>query len=397
MNRFEHPEFLWLLALVPLMLAARRLLSRRMRPAVVFSSLAHAAELRGGTRRFFRWVPALLRALALSALIVALARPQFGTGQVRTTTNGVAMMIVVDRSASMDEPFAFQGQQRSKIEVTREVVASFVEGDGKDLKGRPGDMIGLVTFAKFADTVCPLVRVHSTLVQLVRRIQLVGASVSEPEAGTAIGEGLALAAARLRDVERELKRRSDAADNDRSVLRGVGGGVGGGVGAGPAGAESNPSALPVIKADDSFTLKSKAIILLTDGEENMGEITALQAAELCRQWGIKVYAIGIGAGGHRGPVRQRLANGMVVMRMGGGFNDAVLKQIAEVTGGKYFPANDPESLVRVYQEIDALEKSEIVTEEYTDYEERFVAFAAGGAALLALEMLLGAFFLRRVP
>ncbi|MFM9958008.1 MAG: vWA domain-containing protein [Phycisphaerales bacterium] len=393
MNRFEHPEFLWLLALVPALLILRRLLARRMRPAVVFSSLAHAGTLRGGTRRFFRWVPTFLRALALSSLIVALARPQFGTGQVKTTTNGVAMMIVVDRSASMNDPFSFQGQERSKIEVTREVVASFVEGDGKTLKGRPGDMIGLVTFAKYADTVCPLVRVHSTLVQLVRRIQLVGASMNEPEAGTAIGEGLALAAARLRDVERELKRRSESGEASRAEMRAAAEKNKGE----PSEEKGSPSLPPGIRADDSFTLKSKAIVLLTDGEENMGEITALQAAELCRQWGIKVYAIGIGAGGNRGPVRQRLANGMVVMRMGGGFNDAVLKQIAEVTGGKYFPANDPESLVRVYQEIDALEKSETVTEEYTDYEEKFVLFAAAAGALLAFEALLGAFFLRRGP
>lgn len=384
MNRFANPEALWLLALVPALLGLRWWLGARLRPAVVFSSVAHARELRGGVRRRLRWVPGFLRGLALAALVVALARPQFGQGQVRTTTRGVAMMLVVDRSASMDEPYTFDGQAMSKIEVTRDVVARFVEGDGSELKGRKGDMIGLVTFAKFADTVCPLVRIHSTLVQLVRRVQLVGATMAEPEAGTAIGEGLALAAARLRDVERELSERAKAEARERG-----GGGAATGEKAAGTGAES--------EAD--FTIKSKVIVLLTDGVENMGEVPALQAARLCKEWGIKVYAIGIGAGGPDGrrAVPQRLANGMVVMRQGTGFDDRQLKEIARITDGRYFPANDPESLVRVSKEIDELEKTEIKSEEYTDYDERFVAFAGAGAALLGFEALLGAFFLRRGP
>lgn len=384
MTRFASPEAFWLLALIPLLMMGRWWLSRRLRPAVAFSSLAHARELTGGLRRFFRWVPGFVRVIALIALVVALARPQFGTGQVKTTTRGVAMMIVVDRSASMDEPYSFGGQQSSKIEVTRDVVARFVEGDDRGLKGRKGDMIGLVTFAKYADTVCPLVRIHSTLVQLVRRVQLVGATIAEPEAGTAIGEGLALAAARLRDVERELTERARAAAAEKGFKA----------------APGTPSADGKPDEDDTndFTIKSKVIVLLTDGEENMGDIPAAQAAQLCKQWGIKVYAIGIGAGGTgggRGP--QRLPNGMLVMRSGGGFDDRTLKQVAEVTGGRYFPANDPASLERVSQEIDALEKTEIKTEEFTNFDERFLAFAAAGAALLALEAFLTAFILRRGP
>jgi Ca-activated chloride channel family protein len=383
MNRFESPETLWLLALIPVLLIARWWMRRRLHPAVPFSSLSHARELTGGIRRFFRWLPAFVRALALASLVVALARPQFGQGQVKTTTRGVAMMIVVDRSASMDEPYTLAGQQTSKIEVTRDVVARFVEGDGDKLKGRKGDMIGLVTFARFADTVCPLVRIHSTLVQLVKRVQLVGATIAEPEAGTAIGEGLALAAARLRDVEREMTQRAKAAAAEKGLA--------------PAPTPPNGSAQGQPGTDD-FSIKSKVIVLLTDGEENMGEVSAAQAAQLCKQWGIKVYAIGIGAGGIGGrPGPQRLPNGMIVMRSGGGFDDRALKQVAEITGGRYFPANDPASLERVSQEIDALEKTEIKTEEFTNYDERFVAFAAAGAALLAFEAFLSAFILRRGP
>jgi Ca-activated chloride channel family protein len=388
MNRFESPEALWLLALIPVLLIARWWMRRRLHPAVPFSSLSHARELTGGVRRFFRWLPGLVRALALASLVVALARPQFGQGQVKTTTRGVAMMIVVDRSASMDEPYTLAGQQTSKIEVTRDVVARFVEGDGDKLKGRKGDMIGLVTFAKFADTVCPLVRIHSTLVQLVKRVQLVGATIAKPEAGTAIGEGLALAAARLRDVEREMTQRAKAAAAEK------------GLAPSPSAATGNAQGQPgtTEPGTDDFSIKSKVIVLLTDGVENMGEVSALQAAELCKQWGIKVYAIGIGAGGiggRGGP--QRLANGMFIMRQGNGFDDTALKQVAKTTGGRYFPANDPASLERVSQEIDELEKTEIKTEEFTNYDERFITFAAAGAALLAFEAFLSAFILRRGP
>ena len=94
---------------------------------------------------------------------------------------------------------------------------------------------------------------------------------------------------------------------------------------------------------------------------------------------------------------RRMANGMVVMRSGTGFDDRQLKEIARITDGRYFPANDPESLVRVSREIDDLEKTEIKTEEFTSYDERFVAFAFAGAGLLGFEALLGAFFLRRGP
>lgn len=391
MFRFANPQWLWLLTLVPALLWAGWFVARSRRPVVSFSATAHLEGLAFGVRRRLRWLPAALRALALACLIGALARPQFGQGEVRTTTRGVAMIFVIDRSASMNEPFAFDGRQTTKMDAVKDVVTRFIRGDG-DLKGREGDMIGLVSFAKFADTVCPLVRSHDTLVGLVNQMQLVGATMAEPEAGTAIGEGLALGAARLRDVERELSRRSQAGAQP-SVAAGTDS-----AGTASAGtASAGPSAALDIKADDTFSIKSKVIVLLTDGEENMGEITAAQAAELCRQWGIKVYAIGVGAGGGRQPVQQRLANGMVIMRSGAGFDDRPLREVAKVTGGQYFAANDPKSLANVYAEIDRLEKTEIKSQEFTNYDEKFGVLAAAAGALLAAQALLGATFLRRGP
>jgi len=365
-ERFASPSFLWLLLLVPALLALRLMIAPRARPSARFSSIGLVSELRGGLRRRLRWLPLTIRLASLALLIIALARPQFGQGEVKTSTNGVAMMIAVDRSASMDEPLRSGGR---KIEVVKDVVKQFVAGNGKDLKGRPGDMIGLCSFAKYADTVCPLVRVHDVLTKLVDRIQLVGATAADPEAGTAIGEGLALAAARLKDVERELTRR--AALSGKKNLVGE------------------------VQADESFTIKSKVIVLLTDGEENMGEISAAQAAQLCKQWGIKVYTIGIGAGGVGG--RAQRFGGLVFPGGPGGFNDAALKQVAEITGGKYFPANDAQTLSRIYQEIDALEKTEIKTQEFTTYDEKFTLWAAVAAVAAGAEALLIATLFRRTP
>lgn len=370
MFRFDLPQALWLLALIPVALGVRGWLGRRRRASVRFSSLHAVAPLGGGARRLFRWLPITLRAAALASLVIALARPQFGIGQVRTSTNGVAMMLVVDRSASMIETMMLRGRQITRIDAVKDVVKRFVLGDGKELTGRPGDMIGLVTFARFADTVCPLVRIHDTLVQLVERIELVGATREDPEAGTAIGEGLALGAARLRDVERELSRR--AAQSGGKKVAGQ------------------------VEADPTFTIKSKVIVLLTDGVENTGEVRAMQAAELCRRWGIKVYAIGIGAGGG-GPRSQVMPGGFTITRGTMGFDDSTLKQIARLTGGRYYPANDAESLAKVYKEIDVLEKTEIKSEEFTSYDEKFVPFALAAAVMLALEALLSATWLRRAP
>jgi len=396
MMRLANPEALWLLALVPLVVW---LSSRRAgRAAVTFSSLA-LAEAAGRTLRMrVAWLPVVLRAGALAALVVALARPQSGTGEVRTIARGVAIMLVVDRSYSMVEPMMYQGENLSRIGVVKRVLRDFVLGDGKSLGGRREDLVGLVTFARFADTVAPLSRTHDVLASLIGTIQLTGQS--SYESGTAIGEGLALAAARLRRAELDLAamaegRASGPAGAEEAAARAkeLGGDDGDEASEEPAG----PARTASVAGEPDFTIKSKAIILLTDGDENTGDISGVQAARLCAEWGITIYAIGIGAGGGDTTTVQTPFGTRQVFNPMGGVSEAKLRQIAEITGGKYFIASDGESLRRVYQAIDELEKTEIQSVEFTTYKERFWWWAAGAAALLGCELLLGATVLRRSP
>lgn len=325
----------------------------RARGAVVYSSV-DLIDSAAGTLRARLWrVPGLLTALGASALIIAIARPQTGVGEVRTTAKGVALSIVVDRSASMQLPLRFAGKTQMRIDVVKQVFKEFVQGNGEDLPGRTEDLIGLVTFARYAETVCPLVRIHDTLVKLVDSVNL---ATEQWEGGTAIGDGLSLAAARLKTAEEELTKRNQA--------------------------ENNPD----------FILKSKAIVLLTDGDENVGEVAASEAAQMCKEWGIKIYAIGIGdesggvvrAGGTRATIMP-----------GQGFDETLMKTIASATGGAYWRAVDGEALRRAYAAIDELEKTEIESVEYTSYQERYHPWAIAGGGLIAAGMLLGSTWLRR--
>jgi len=358
----ELPHFAapWVLALLPLVLplAAWAGMRRGARAAVMFSSIERPQRVRRTWRVRLRHLPLVLRLVGLAALIVALARPQQSIGHVQTRTKGVAIMAVIDRSYSMIDAMSYRGKPSSRIGVVKEVFKEFIQGNGDDLGGRREDLIGLVTFARYADTVAPLVREHAALVDLVERIEL--ADRQGMEAGTAVGEGIALAAARLKKAEEEI-----AKQNER-------------------------------EPDPEFQLKSKVIILLTDGDENMGEIRMPQAGQLCKEWGIKVYAIGIG--GERG--RTGRGPAWTLGGPAGGrypFREEPLKRLAQLTGGRYWAATDGEALREVYEEIDALEKTEVETTRMTDVSEEFAPWALAAAAAFALETLLAATLLRRSP
>lgn len=350
---FTDPWVLLLLLIVPISMWFSARPSRR--PAIVYSSTALLEPVRRTIRQRLAWLPALLIHAGLAAMIIALARPREGVGEVRTMAEGVALMMVVDRSASMGLTMNFQGVRQKRIDVVKGVFTEFVAGNNREFKGRPQDLIGLVTFARYPDTICPLVGIHDTLIKLVDMIEL---AQERWEGGTAIGDGLALGAARLKKAEDELAVRNKG------------------------------------QIDPDFTLKSKAIILLTDGDENFGETRADAAAQLCKEWGIKVYAIGIGD--DRGGVVDTAA-GPVRIPRGGGFDESTMRRIAEITGGRYWRATDGESLRGVYAAIDLLEKTEIRSIEYTSYNERFMPWALAGGSALAAGLLLGFTWLRRGP
>lgn len=355
MPHFASPWLLLLLLLAPVL--AWLSSGRRRRGSVRFSSRDLVRGVRPSWRVRLLWTLPLMHFLALVCLIVALARPQKGIGEVRTTADGIALMFVVDRSWSMNQ-LLDQRQQTTRIDVVKRLCNEFIKGNNRGLKGRPDDLIGLVTFGRFAETVCPLVRIHDTLAKLIDSIQL--AHPQSVDAGTAIGEGLALAAARLRDAENELAKR-DAGESD-----------------------------------PEFRIKSKVIVLLTDGDENVTTISAPNAAKLCSEWGIKIYSVGIGGGSGMMTIQTPFGERQVPTG-GGGFNEQLLNRIAEMTGSVYRSASNEATLDDIYREIDRLEKTEIHSKEYTSYEEQFVPWALAAASLLALEMLLSSTLLRRVP
>ena len=299
-------------------------------------------------------LPLVLRVLALAALVLALARPQDVQGLVRTTTEGIALQLVIDRSSSMTETIDIDGRSTTRLDAVKQVASEFIEGNGDDLKGREGDMIGVIAFGSYADTICPLVREHDALLELVGDIRV---SPLRSDQGTAIGDAVSLAAARLREAEKE-------------IARGLG-----------DDAARDPGAKP------DFSIKSKAVILLTDGRNNRGQIEPLQAAQLCADWGITLYTIGIG-GGYTELAGLRIP-------MGGSLDERTMTQMAVATGGRFFLADDAQSLRDIYAVIDELETTEIETSESVDYTERFPPFAAAGLALLALEVLLSSTWLRR--
>lgn len=347
--QFASPWALGLLVL-PAAILLWQLLGRAR--SARLSQVPDGLHLPRSLRSRVLWLTPLARWTGLSLLVVALARPQIGQGKVETSTEAVAIQLVIDRSPSMAAPTILGGSQVTRMVAVKRVAREFLLGDGKLLSGRPADLVGVVSFARYADTACPPVRDPRTLVQLVEALQ--PARPRGDEDGTAIGDGVALAAARLRTAEQDLKNRTDAA-----------------------------------KFAD-LRLKSKVLILLTDGVQTAGETDPLEAAKLAAQWGIKIYAIGVGEDLNQ-PQRGRTDNGdeQVVVPQD------VLKEMARSTGGMYRLAVDGDALRKICQEIDQLEKTSVKTTAYVDYDERFMPFAASGAAMLGLASLLGATWLRR--
>ena len=325
---------------------------------VVFPSAGHAAAAGSSLRTRLLHLPFGLRIITLILLIIGLARPLAGTEKVFDISKGVAIEIVLDRSSSMNAEMIFAGQQLNRLEVAKRVLLEFVQGNKGDLAGRPHDLIGLITFARFADTACPLTLAHGALAEFVDPIKLVN---RRPEDGTAIGDALALAAARLQKAEETLRQQTLTDANSAPL----------------------------------YEIKSKIIILLTDGEQNAGKRTPREAAELAKKWGIKIYTIGIG--GRESLLRVPTLFGTQVIQRGPGVDKETLTDLARETGGIFRMAEDGDSLRSVYTEIDELEKSEIESVRYVDYKERFMGFAIAGLVLLALEALLRTTWLRRIP
>ena len=352
--RFESPWALLALIAIPLILFY---LSRRKGPGSIrFSSIGNARGAGRSLRQRMALLPLALRTVALILLVLALARPQMGREKVKDVTKGVAVQMVVDRSSSMTAEMDYRGIRRNRLEVVKKVFEEFIMGNGEELEGRPNDLVGMVAFARYADTMAPLTLGHGALLRFLDQVKIV---TRRAEDGTAIGDALALAAARLRTAEEDISRYASES------------------------------------GEKEYEIKSKIIILLTDGQNNYGKRTPEQAAQLAADWGIKVYTIGVG--GNDGVSTVKTLFGNFKVPTGTRVDTRPLQRVAEMTGGIFRMAADEASLREVYTEIDRLEKSNIESVRYIDYKELFVPFALIALCLVILEAILSATIFRRIP
>jgi Ca-activated chloride channel family protein len=271
------------------------------------------------------------------------------------------MEIVVDRSSSMlAMDFQKDGRRADRLTALKDVAGRFVLG-GDGLAGRPGDLIGLVVFSRFADSTCPLTLDHDYLVQVLQGTDVAG---TRAEDGTAIGEAVALAAERLRDATE--------------------------------------------RGGDLPKPKSKVIVLLTDGENNAGEIDPVTAAEVCRTNGITLYAIGMGTIGEAPYPMQGPFGGTQLVPVPVRIDEKLLKEMAAKTGGQYFRATDSGSLAQIYETIDRLEKTTTEQRRYLQFRDlavegtdlagvRVPPLLLVAFALAALELLLAQTRWRTLP
>jgi Ca-activated chloride channel family protein len=220
----------------------------------------------------------------------------------------------------------------NRLEAAKDVAAKFING-------RPDDNIGLVLFSGESFTQCPLTTDHAVLLNLFKDIKS-----GMIEDGTAIGLGLANAVSRIKD--------------SKAI--------------------------------------SRVIILLTDGSNNMGEITPVDAARIAQTFGVRVYTIGVGTKGEA-PYPFQTPYGVQYQNMKVDINEDDLKQIASLTGGQYFRATDNASLRAIYDEIDKMEKTKINVQQYSRKQEEYKPLALLVFALLLVEVLIRNTFLRNIP
>ena len=334
--RFQDPGWLWLALAGPLVLVAAWLRERGpLARSVSFPGAARLRLLRPGWRVRLRQLPLALAVLALLAGAVALARPQHGVLRENVTTQGVDIVVALDVSGSMA---AEDFQPRNRIEVAKEVVGEFV-------RRRTSDRVGLVIFAGRSLTKAPPTTDTAVLLRQLEDVRL-----EQLPDGTAIGAGLATSLTRL--------RRSEA--------------------------------------------KSKVIVLVTDGANNAGEIDPATAADMAKAMEVRVYTILVGRGG-RVPMPVKVQNpftgevGRQTVLTEVQIDEGLLRRIAQRTGAEFFRATDSDSLRRIFDRIDRLEKTEIKTAAYRRYRELFPPVLRLAAALLAGAALAWAAGLRVVP
>ena len=333
MIRFLQPEWLWLLALLPVVM----LLRGRRGPvaAVEFSDVGLAREVSRRSRaRAGGWIW-LFPLLAAALMIVGLTRPQRGHSRTEVTANGIDIVLALDVSGSMQAlDFLVDDHRVNRIEVVKSVVSKFIEQ-------RPNDRIGLIAFAAAPYLVSPLTLDHDWLQQNLERVST---AVGDDD-GTAIGSAIAASINRLRTTN----------------------------------------------------AKSKVVILLTDGMNNTGKISPVAAAEAAKALGVKIYTIGVGVRGMAPiPMRDQAGNTRLIMDKVD-VDEKTLQTVAGDTGGTFYRATDTDSLQKIYAQINQLEKTAQTVQKFEHYEELYSWVLIPSLALLGFGLALQHTRFRRLP
>lgn len=325
---FAHPHFFWLLLLLPLMLLWHFKIGLKRRADLRISSSLPFQNYRKTFRQQLSWLPLVARMLTVVFAVFALARPQSSSRGQNVTTEGISIMLALDISESMlAEDF-----KPNRIEAAKEVAIDFIDS-------RPNDLIGLVVFSGESFSQCPLTSDHAVIKNLLRDVK--SGMLAQ---GTAIGEGLATAVARIKETK----------------------------------------------------TKSKVIILLSDGVNNAGSVAPLTAGEIAKTFGIRVYTVGVGTKG-MAPYPFRTPFGIQYQNMEVQIDEAVMKEISANTDGKYFRATGNKTLKEVYKEIDKMERTKIEVTEFRRYSEEYLMFALAAGLFLLLEITLRYTLLRSIP
>jgi len=319
---FLNKEFFWLLLLLPLAILWYYFKNKKQTATLNISTLK-GFQVTTSWLPKFKHILFIIRLIALTFLIIALARPRTVDVSTKTkTTRGIDIVIAIDVSASM----LARDLQPNRLDALKKVAANFI-------KGRPNDRIGIVEYAGESYTKTPITSDKDIVLRSLSEIKY----NTIIESGTAIGMGLATAVNRLKDSK----------------------------------------------------AKSKVIILLTDGVNNTGAMNPKIASELAVEFGIKVYTIGLGTNGMAlSPIALRPNGQFQYGRVKVEIDEALLKEIAQVTGGNYFRATNNKKLADIYNEINKLEKTEIEEFKFYNYEEKFRWFVLIAGALLLFEFLL---------
>ena len=332
---FTEPiYFLLLLLLIPYIIwyvQFRNRGKRKMEASITFSDASVYRNAPMSWRVRLIYLPMLLRCAAFVLIVMAMARPQTHNAWDEKTVEGIDIMLAMDVSTSM----LAEDLAPNRIEAAKQVAAEFVTD-------RPNDNIGLTIFAGEAFTQCPMTTDHASLLNLLRAVRTDIAAHGLISDGTAIGMGLANAVSRLK----------------------------------------------------ASKAKSRVVILLTDGSNNMGDISPMTAAQIAKSMGIRVYTIGVGTNKvARYPMP--VAGGVQYVNIPVEIDTQTLRNIAAMSDGHFYRATNTKELRRIYKDIDQLEKSRLNVKKFTKRYEAYQPFALAALLMLALEVLLRLTLLRK--